>query len=149
MNYFSNQGPFNCVKLHRNFALKWECSTKEKEDLEGIWIRMKKASVWCFAFSFLLIFFFFFLIIEKHVKMLFDTIHETYKPLFFNNLFIKNGSHGTFIHLKIILLQCFQLSIFSKINGIQMDHKYQIYVNQAITNMEFNINFFFFFLRII
>ena len=90
-------------------------------------------------------FFFFFLIIEKHVKMLFDTIHETYKPLFFNNLFIKNGSHGTFIHLKIILLQCFQLSIFSKINGIQMDHKYQIYVNQAITNMEFNINFFFFF----
>ena len=33
LNYLSNQGPFNCVKLHSNFALKWECSTKEKEDL--------------------------------------------------------------------------------------------------------------------
>ena len=26
-----------------------------------------------------------------------------------------------------------------------MDHKYQIYVNQAITNMEFNINYIYFF----
>ena len=29
-----------------------------------------------------------------------------------------------FTHLKIILLQCFQFSIFNKINCIQMDLKY-------------------------
>ena len=29
-----------------------------------------------------------------------------------------------FTHLKIILLQCFQFSIFNKINYIQMDLKY-------------------------
>ena len=44
------------------------------------------------------------------------TIHETHKPLFFNNFFIKNGSNGTIYKFKNYFTTIF--SIFNKINGI-------------------------------
>ena len=45
------------------------------------------------------------------------------QPLYSKKIF-KLGPTTLFTHLKIILLQCFQFSIFSKISYIQMDPKY-------------------------
>ena len=39
---------------------------------------------------------------------------------FFNETFIKNGPTALFTHLKIILLQYFQFSVFNKISSIQI-----------------------------
>ena len=47
------------------------------------------------------------------------TVHETHKPLLSTKLLLKMGPMVLFTHLKIILLQCFQFSIFCKISGIQ------------------------------
>ena len=44
--------------------------------------------------------------------------------LFFQQFFQKKNCPTTlFVHLKIILLQCFQFSVFNKISGIQTDPK--------------------------
>ena len=47
------------------------------------------------------------------------TVHETYKSLFSVKFLLKMVHTALFIHLKIILLQCFQ---FSVISGIQITH---------------------------
>ena len=52
------------------------------------------------------------------------TVHWTYNH-FIQKKNIKNGSHtALFTHLKIILLQCFRFSVFSKISCIQTDPTY-------------------------
>ena len=50
---------------------------------------------------------------------------------FFINFFIKNGSTSLFTHLKIILLQCFQFSVFSfsKISSIQTHPLFDYFFN--------------------
>ena len=45
------------------------------------------------------------------------------------------GPKGLFTHLKIILLQSFQFSVFSKISCIRTDHK--IFENLTIDYMSF------------
>ena len=47
------------------------------------------------------------------------TIHRTHKPLFSTKFSLKISHAVLFTYLKIILLLYFQLSIFSKISGIQ------------------------------
>ena len=49
------------------------------------------------------------------------TVHGIHKPLFSTKLSLKMGLIVLFTHLKIILLQCFQFSVFSKISSIQTD----------------------------
>ena len=80
-------------------------------------------------FTFLSFFFFFFL--EKRIfVVVFSfqsipcTVYETHK-LFYSATFflLKMGLIALFTYLKIILLQCFQFSFFSKINYIQTDPK--------------------------
>ena len=53
------------------------------------------------------------------------TVHDTHKLHFSTTFSLKMGSTALFTHLKIILLQCFQFSIFSfsKISSIQTDPK--------------------------
>ena len=51
------------------------------------------------------------------------TVHGTHKPLFSQKLSLKIGLTTLFTHLKIILLQCFQFSVFNKISGIQTHPK--------------------------
>ena len=48
-----------------------------------------------------------------------DTVQGTHKPLFSTTFLLKMGLTALFTHLKIILLQCFQFSVFNKINCIQ------------------------------
>ena len=68
-------------------------------------------------------FFLFFLKLFSAELMLFwwvpCTVHEIHKPLFSTKLSLKMSFMTLFIHLKIILLQCFQFSIFSKVSDIQ------------------------------
>ena len=51
------------------------------------------------------------------------TVHGSYKLHFLSTFSLKMGLTILFIHLKIILLQCFQFLVFnfSKINSIQID----------------------------
>ena len=53
------------------------------------------------------------------------TVHRTHKPLFSAKNSLKMSPTALFIHLKIILLQYFQFSVFSfsKISSIQTDPK--------------------------
>ena len=73
----------------------------------------------------LLFFFFFWEIRVSASGMLFQwvlyTVYETYKPLLSTKFSLKMSLAVLFTHLKIILLQCFQFSIFNKISGIQTD----------------------------
>ena len=71
---------------------------------------------------------------------------QTHKFYFSTIFSLKIGHTALFTHLKIILLQCFQFSIFnfSKINSIQTDH---IKVDNTIIELfDQPILFFFFFL---
>ena len=61
--------------------------------------------------------------ISINVQGVLCIVHRTHKPLFSTKLSLKIGLTALFIHLKIILLQYFQISIFNKINGIQTDPK--------------------------
>ena len=45
------------------------------------------------------------------------TVHETHKPFYSATFSLKMGSTALFTHLKIILLQYFQFSVFSNINS--------------------------------
>ena len=47
----------------------------------------------------------------------------TIQALFKRHYALFSRSHALFTHLKIILLQYFQFSVFSKISDIQTDHK--------------------------
>ena len=51
------------------------------------------------------------------------TIHRTYNQ-FIKKKNIKMGPTALFTHLEIILLQCFQFSVFSKISCIRTDPTY-------------------------
>ena len=51
------------------------------------------------------------------------TVHGTHKPLYSATFSLKMGLTALFTHLKIILLQCFQFLVFSKISNTQMDPK--------------------------
>ena len=54
------------------------------------------------------------------------TVHKTYNHFILKKIYIlKMGPTALFTHLKIILLQCFQFSVFSfsKISSIQTDSK--------------------------
>ena len=78
-----------------------------------------------FAFSF-----FFFLMhafqkTQSTVQWVLCTVHGTHK-YFIQEKKLKMGPTTLFAHLKIILLQCFQFSIFSKISCIQTDPKYML-----------------------
>ena len=79
---------------------------------------------YCVCVSFFLSFFSFFLASSFCGCWLFQwvscTVHETYKPLFSTKYSLKIGSTTLFTHLKIILLQYFQFSVFNKISGIQI-----------------------------
>ena len=50
--------------------------------------------------------------------------HRTCKHFFQKNKKLKMGPKALFTHLKIILLQCFQFLVFSKISCIRTDHTY-------------------------
>ena len=52
------------------------------------------------------------------------TVHKTYNHFILKKNILKMGPTALFTHLKIILLQCFQFSVFSKISYIQMDPTY-------------------------
>ena len=70
-------------------------------------IRLDRVCVQCFCISR----FFFFFHLEAHFNV-FQwvpcTVYETHKPLFSTKLSLKMGLMTLFIHLKIILLLCFQ-----------------------------------------
>ena len=86
----------------------------------SVWIRTKFSAS---ASASSLFFFLFFLKLFSAKLMLFwwvpCTVHEIHKPLFSTKLSLKMSFMSLFIHLKIILLQCFQFSIFSKVSDIQ------------------------------
>ena len=65
---------------------------------------------------------------------------------FFNKIFIKNESPVLFTHLKIILLQCFQFLIFSKISGIQTHSKW---INEIFINILIRFFFLMWIIRLI
>ena len=52
------------------------------------------------------------------------TVHKTYNHFILKKKKLKIGPTALFTHLKIILLQCFQFSVFSKISYIRMDPTY-------------------------
>ena len=52
------------------------------------------------------------------------TIHRYYNHFILKKKILKMGLTALFTHLKIILLQCFQFSVFSKISCIRMDPTY-------------------------
>ena len=52
------------------------------------------------------------------------TVHRTYNHFILKKKILKMGPMALFTLLKIILLQCFQFSVFSKISYIQMDPTY-------------------------
>ena len=85
-----------------------------------VWIlRFTSAS----AFSFFFFFFFFQLHIVDFSAINSDlcTVHESHKLHFLSTFSLKMGPTVLFTHLKFILLQCFQFSVFSfsKISSIQ------------------------------
>ena len=81
----------------------------------------------CFAFSFSSFFsrscWLFFSVqctFQQH-KWVLCTVHGTYKFHFSATFSLKISLTALFTYLKIILLQCFQFSVFSKVNCIQTD----------------------------
>ena len=62
------------------------------------------------------------------------TIHSTYNHFIKKNI-LKMGTTALFTHLKVMLLQYFQLSVFSKLSCIWADHTY--YENVTIDYMFF------------
>ena len=96
-----------------------------KKGIVYVWIALKRAAS---AFS-LLFFSFFFLQPQLLTSLLWTvhkcTVHGSHKLHFLSAFSLKMGPTIPFIHLKIILLQCFQFSVFSfsKISSIQTDPK--------------------------
>ena len=82
----------------------------------------------CTAFAF---FFFFFLEAHERGKQTCQwvpcTVHETHKPLFSTIFSLKMGFKALFTHLKIILLQHFQFSVFSFQQNKQYPNKLLIF----------------------
>ena len=85
--------------------------------LVPIWVLMKSHLI-AYAFPFFFFFSWAFLWLLAFLVVQ-CTVHGTYKPLFSTKLLLKMGFTALFTHLKIILLQCFQFSFFSKISRIQ------------------------------
>ena len=52
------------------------------------------------------------------------TVHSSYNHIIHKKKHIKMGVTALFTHLKIILQQCFQLSVFNKLSCIQTDLTY-------------------------
>ena len=66
------------------------------------------------------------------------TVHETYKSLFSVKFLLKMVYTAPFIHLKIILLQCFQ---FSVISGIQITHNsgFLFYTKRKVSGVRIEV----------
>ena len=56
------------------------------------------------------------------------TVHKTHKLHFSSTFSLKMGLTALFMHLKIILLQCFQFSISATISSIQTDPLVTLFV---------------------
>ena len=63
------------------------------------------------------------------------TVHRTYNHFILKKNILKMGPTTLFTHLKIILLQCFQFSVFSKISCIRTNPTY--FENLTIDNIFF------------
>ena len=90
------------------------------------------SAFWISCFPFLFPFFFFLACMNSNftvhahgftVHEIRCTVHRTYNN-FMKKKILKMGTTALFTHLKIILLQCFQFSVFSKISCIRMDPTY-------------------------
>ena len=89
-----------------------------------VWIALISAAS---AFPQVFFFFFFFfsaaMVDPSSVNRHLCTVHGPHKLHFLSTFSLKMGHTALFTHLKIILLQCFQFSVFSfsKISSIQTD----------------------------
>ena len=78
------------------------------------------------AFHIFLFIYFFFRRALTEFQWVPCTVRGTYKPLFPTKLSLKMSPTALFTHLKIILLQCFDFSVF---DSIQTDPKFELYDN--------------------
>ena len=117
----------------------------------SVWIHVC-ASVFSLFNIFLFFFFFFFL--SCSCWLFFREQYTSVGPVYylrdpqislFNNFLLKMGPMALFIYLNIILLQCFQFSVFIKISYIQTDLMYSFgyWWKSSVLHLRFLLLFFF------
>jgi len=110
-----------------NFFFNKEYLNSLKPGLDSAYSRMR------FMFAHFLISFFlaavvnFSLVYNAH-QWIPCTVHEIHKLHFLTTFSLKIGLTIQFTYLKIILLQCFQFSIFNKLSYIQTEPKYKLLI---------------------
>ena len=106
------------------------CKSYRKIYYEILSMRLDRVydSTFAFAFSFFFFFFFDACVSEDIEYRSVGPVYCSWDPqvLYLRKKKLKMGPTTLFAHLKIILLQCFQFSIFSKISCIQTDPKYML-----------------------
>ena len=108
-----------------------------------------------FAFSVFFFFFFFFFFFTRfalgdnyHCSRIIATLFMGPTTTLFRKKILKMGPTALFTHLKIILLQCFQFSVSTKISCIQMDPQYLFGLCVHINASDVFWLFFFFLLAL-
>ena len=114
------------IKIYTKFSsMISTCQT----NMIYVWIQMKSQHLRLgFPSSSSSFFFFFFLMHTNYtVQETLCTVHGTHNHFIYNKNILKIGLTTLFTHLKLILLQYFQFSFFSKISCIQTYISFRFY----------------------